>query len=196
MKKITSTVCTIGILSASVTHGYAAEINNKQQQYDRLQVAETDKGSKNNLKLDLNTIFPDSTLRNAVKTKMGTTSDEVTPEQLSNVRDVLDLSGKGVKNFEGLQYLTGLNALYIKNSNLTEVPQQVLELNELKILDLSRNTITTIPDNMSFDKLRVLDLSYNKITAVPDSVWELPKLQALLLSNNKIKSIPEKNLSF
>lgn len=123
---------------------------------------------------------------------MGTTSDEVTPEQLSNVRDVLDLSGKGVKNFEGLQYLTGLNALYIKNSNLTEVPQQVLELNELKILDLSRNTITTIPDNMSFDKLRVLDLSYNKITAVPDSVWELPKLQALLLSNNKIKSIPEK----
>ncbi len=196
MKKITSTVCTIGILSASVTHGYAAEINNKQQQYDRLQVAETDKGSKNNLKLDLNTIFPDSTLRNAVKTKMGTTSDEVTPEQLSNVRDVLDLSGKGVKNFEGLQYLTGLNALYIKNSNLTEVPQQVLELNELKILDLSRNTITTIPDNMSFDKLRVLDLSYNKITAVPDSVWELPKLQALLLSNNKIKSIPEKKSKF
>ena len=76
------------------------------------------------------------------------------------------------------------------------MPQQVLELKELKILDLSRNTITTIPDNMSFDKLRVLDLSYNKITAVPDSVWELPKLQALLLSNNKIKSIPEKNLSF
>uniref|UniRef100_UPI00397CC712 immunoglobulin-like domain-containing protein n=2 Tax=Bacillus cereus group TaxID=86661 RepID=UPI00397CC712 len=196
MKKITSTVCTIGILSASVTHGYAAEINNKQQQYDRLQVAETDKGSKDNLKIDLNTTFPDSALRNAVKTKMGTTSDEVTLEQLSNVRDVLDLSGKGVKNFEGLQYLTGLNALYIKNSNLTEVPQQVLELKELKILDLSRNTITTIPDNMSFDKLRVLDLSYNKITAVPDSVWELPKLQALLLSNNKIKSIPEKKSKF
>ncbi|MDA1508491.1 DUF5011 domain-containing protein [Bacillus cereus group sp. TH36-2LC] len=196
MKKITSTVCTIGILSASVTHGYAAEINNKQQQYDRLQVAETDKGSKDNLKIDLNTTFPDSALRNAVKTKMGTTSDEVTLEQLSNVRDVLDLSGKGVKNFEGLQYLTGLNALYIKNSNLTEVPQQVLELKELKILDLSRNTITTIPDNMSFDKLRVLDLSYNKITAVPDSIWELPKLQALLLSNNKIKSIPEKKSKF
>ncbi|MGR5909307.1 hypothetical protein ACT7C4_02300 [Bacillus pacificus] len=132
MKKITSTVCTIGILSASVTHGYAAEINNKQQQYDRLQVAETDKGSKDNLKIDLNTTFPDSALRNAVKTKMGTTSDEVTLEQLSNVRDVLDLSGKGVKNFEGLQYLTGLNALYIKNSNLTEVPQQVLELKRIE----------------------------------------------------------------
>ncbi|MED4384705.1 DUF5011 domain-containing protein, partial [Bacillus mobilis] len=196
MKKITSTVCTIGILSASVTHGYAAEINNKQQQYDRLQVAEMDKGSKNDLKLDLNTIFPDSALKNAVKKKMGITSDEVTPEQLSNVRDVLDLSGKGVTNFEGLQYLTGLNALYIKNSNLTEVPQQVLELKELKILDLSRNSITTIPDNMSFNKLRVLDLSYNKITEVPDSVWELPKLQALLLSNNKIKKIPEQKSKF
>ncbi|MGR5879807.1 hypothetical protein ACT7DO_16075 [Bacillus pacificus] len=72
------------------------------------------KVQKDNLKIDLNTTFPDSALRNAVKTKMGTTSDEVTLEQLSNVRDVLDLSGKGVKNFEGLQYLTGLNALYIK----------------------------------------------------------------------------------
>ena len=134
----------------------------------------------------------------------------------------LDLSGLGLEELppeivkcRQLETLL-LGRFSKKNTNeLTNFPDAILQLTNLKILNLSHNPITSIPEAIGqlsnlteltlldtqitsipeaigqLSNLTRLDLSYNKITSIPDALGQLSNLTSLSLSSNQIACIPE-----
>ena len=77
-------------------------------------------------------------------------------------------------------------------NKLTEFPDVVFQLTNLKILVIAKNQITVIPEAIAqLSNLTELDLSYNQTTVIPEALAQLSNLIQLSLDNNQIKVIPE-----
>jgi internalin A len=77
-------------------------------------------------------------------------------------------------------------------NKLTEFPDAVFQLTNLKILNLSFNKITSIPEALrQLSNLTQLNLRINQITSIPEALGQLSNLTHLHLNNNQITSIPE-----
>ncbi|CAG9835019.1 unnamed protein product [Diabrotica balteata] len=75
---------------------------------------------------------------------------------------------------------------------LVVVPQDVLDLTNLKMLFLEGNFITALPDNLfwKLPKLMWLDLRNNLLESIPTSIAFHEKLENLLLTNNNLYNLP------
>ncbi|MEG3876124.1 COR domain-containing protein [Microcoleus sp. herbarium7] len=77
-------------------------------------------------------------------------------------------------------------------NKLTEFPDVVLQLSNLKTLSFVENQITSIPEAIGqLSYLRELNLNQNKITVIPETIGQLSNLTGLYLGNNQITSIPD-----
>ncbi|KAG0018752.1 Leucine-rich repeat-containing protein 63, partial [Entomortierella chlamydospora] len=71
------------------------------------------------------------------------------------------------------------------------VPIEIGFLRNLTLLDLSRNSLTSLPDSIQFlTKLTDLKLSFNYIEFLPSTIGELTKLTSLCADNNRLTKIP------
>ncbi|RWS17099.1 Leucine-rich repeat serine/threonine-protein kinase 1-like protein [Dinothrombium tinctorium] len=107
--------------------------------------------------------------------------------------------------------LDAITKLDFCNTRLTEFPFRVLQINTLRILNLSQNLIDSIPNHFfesgdhsiaqeSIERnitcqwrqslLEELYLQDNRLETVPCCLFELPSLQLLDLSNNKLRTLP------
>jgi Leucine-rich repeat (LRR) protein len=115
----------------------------------------------------------------------------------------LDLSGLGLEELPPeIGKCTQLETLllgewdgekreWVRNK-LSEFPDAVLQLTNLKILNLSWNQITSIPEVIGqLSNLTQLDLHNNQITSIPEAIGQLSNLTLLSLRDNQITSIPE-----
>ncbi|KAH0462822.1 hypothetical protein IEQ34_010397 [Dendrobium chrysotoxum] len=86
--------------------------------------------------------------------------------------------------------------LSLSGLGLTTVPSTVWETDEVVKVDLSRNSITELPNEMTTcSYLQVLILSGNKITQWPGVILSsLPSLSSLKLDNNPLSKIPPGSL--
>jgi len=81
-----------------------------------------------------------------------------------------------------LELLTELN---LSENQLQKIPPSVCQLKNLKVLALHGNKINGIPaDIKKLTSLEVLDLSGNQLTAIPDVLAEMKHLKELMLSAN------------
>lgn len=65
-------------------------------------------------------------------------------------------------------------------------------LNNLQLLDLSKNILTILPDWLAqLTKLESLDLSENNLMALPDGIAQLQNLQCLDIHGNKLNTLPD-----
>ena len=115
----------------------------------------------------------------------------------------LDLSGLGLEELPPeIGKCTQLETLLLGKfdeekrkwvgNKLTEFPDAVLQLSNLKILNFTSNQITAIPEDLGkLSNLTELYLSYNQITQIPDAIGKLSKLTELYLYHNQITVIPE-----
>ncbi|KAI9297704.1 outer arm dynein light chain 1, partial [Neoconidiobolus thromboides FSU 785] len=77
-------------------------------------------------------------------------------------------------------------------NELVELPREIGHLNNLTVLDLSKNQLRKLPDTIGcLLKLKELKLNQNQLTYLPRSIGNLKKLNVLNLSNNNIKYIPK-----
>ena len=61
----------------------------------------------------------------------------------------------------------------------------------IRKLNLSHQGLTEIPDEVyRLKQLRVLDLSYNNLTAIPGAIFKLHHLRTLVISHNQVSSLP------
>lgn len=101
----------------------------------------------------------------------------------------LDLSSGKLQNLdENIAFPACLLHLNLSNNKLTEVPSNVLKLDNLKSLDISFNSIVAFDDIPSFcHSIEKLNLSNNSLNGPPLWVWtEVPtNLIYLNISNNK-----------
>ena len=73
--------------------------------------------------------------------------------------------------------------------------RQVLQLTKLEILDLSKNRITSIPEDIKkLTSLRFLAVSRNRITRLPYALGEMSSLGKLKYDDNPIEFPPPEAL--
>ncbi|NER33110.1 MAG: hypothetical protein F6J93_03360 [Oscillatoria sp. SIO1A7] len=87
---------------------------------------------------------------------------------------------------------TGATELYLAGMNLTELPEAIASLTQLKVLNLSYNQLTEFPEAIaSLTRLQELDLSENQLKELPEAIVNLTKLQQFDLYKNKLTEVPE-----
>jgi hypothetical protein len=75
--------------------------------------------------------------------------------------------------------------------NLMSIPQEIVELQNLKSLSLEFNQISEIREEISnLASLKHLFLNYNQIKVIPDSIGNLSSLESLSITHNGIASLP------
>jgi predicted outer membrane repeat protein len=108
---------------------------------------------------------------------------------LSEILDLNQISGSPTN--WGVWENDRLVELNMSNQNITELPENLGYLAELKILEFKNNQIITIPNSIEFlVNLDSLDLSNNNLTNLSTGFSELEDLNLLNLSGNDIENYP------
>ena len=81
--------------------------------------------------------------------------------------------------------------LNLSGLGLTTIPPEVFELTNLKQLFLDSNKLTDLPQNVGqLTNLKVLSLSGNRLTTLPPELFELSGITGLWLDNNSLTAFP------
>jgi len=82
--------------------------------------------------------------------------------------------------------------LRLKGQNLTELPDYVMEMKNLKFLDVGSNQFSSLPDDFAkLQSLEILFCSDNLFETYPTVLNQLPNLYMVSFKNNRISFIPE-----
>lgn len=95
-----------------------------------------------------------------------------------------------LSDIDFIKHLTSVDALFLDNCNLQELPLIVTYMQKVYKLDLSGNNIQHFPEEISNMKnLIIIDLSNNQLKTIPKQVQILEILEILNLSKNLIEEI-------
>jgi len=89
--------------------------------------------------------------------------------------------------------LIGIRHLKI-SSDLSRFPREIIDLADtLEILDLSGNSLSSLPDDFSrLTKLRIIFLSNNQFTQLPEVLGRCPELSMVGFKTNRIRKVSAK----
>ena len=105
----------------------------------------------------------------------------------------LNLSGMGLTELpESLGRLTQLRSLELSGNQLKELPESLGQLTQLQTLNLCNNQLTSLAESLGqLTQLQTLLLNGNQLTSLPESLGQLTQLRELFLPNNQLTSLPE-----
>ncbi|XP_013412224.1 protein flightless-1 homolog isoform X3 [Lingula anatina] len=89
--------------------------------------------------------------------------------------------------------MIGLRWLYVNDSNLDKLPDELSNLNKLEHISLVRNNLVSIHGELSdLPCLRVINCRYNNLrnTGIPTDIFSLEDLSTLDFSHNQLKEVP------
>ncbi|OAY46664.1 hypothetical protein MANES_06G017500v8 [Manihot esculenta] len=113
--------------------------------------------------------------------------------ELVNLKKLSVNSNKLLYLPHSISRLTSLKSLDARLNNLRSLPENLENLINLQVLNVSQNFqfLETLPYSIGLlISLVELDLSYNRITSLPDSMGCLRKLQKLSVEGNPLVSPP------
>lgn len=87
--------------------------------------------------------------------------------------------------------LTQLKKLHLENNKIENLSEDISNLINLEQLTLAHNKLTTVPSSLGdLISLKILDLSNNELEDLPFSIENLEKISRLTLDGNKFEDIP------
>ncbi|NET83099.1 MAG: GTPase [Moorea sp. SIO1F2] len=102
--------------------------------------------------------------------------------------EVLDLSNKSDNSILDVF----VNFFPDRAQPLTKIPEEVFEIKQIKVLNLSHNKIEELPKYLgNLSNLTWLNLSHNQLSNLPESLGNLSNLTWLDLSGNQLTKLPE-----
>ena len=103
----------------------------------------------------------DTKLSNALHDIAGVPyNQQLTTEQLAALTGDVNLSGYGISDIDGVQYLTGAASIDLSLNTIGSIPREIENLTSLESLDLSGNKLTMLPSNIgNLSSLKTLDIS-------------------------------------
>lgn len=90
-----------------------------------------------------------------------------------------------------------LQELRLSGHDLPVIPSSFVYMTSLRVLQLRRNKIQRMEDDVFalpdgvLSVLEELDLEYNELTSLPESIGNLRSLRVLRASNNRLETIPD-----
>jgi len=98
-----------------------------------------------------------------------------------------------ISNINWIWNFTNLETLESIGNYLKVIPDELINLKDLKHLILSDNFIEKIPDEIeNLTNLKQLLLNYNKITKIPEKIGNLTNLRVLeIWYNKKLEELPK-----
>lgn len=131
--------------------------------------------------------FQDEKLEQAIRQALDKNENEAITKQEMESLTYLNLSFKGIKSVQELQYATNLKNLNLYLNEITDIkPLAALKL--IRYLDLSYNQIDSIEVLSSLKNLESLIVNGNNLTSI-DVVKHFPRLQELGAGENQIVDI-------
>jgi len=87
--------------------------------------------------------------------------------------------------------LQNLTHLYLNNNQLMSIPPEIGQLSNLQDLYLYDNQLTSLPSEVGkLQNLTHLYLYNNQLTSLPSEIGQLQNLMYLIINNNQLTSIP------
>ena len=90
-----------------------------------------------------------------------------------------------------------ITQLNISDNKLETLPLEIFQLDNLERLDVSRNTIVSLPiveeggdAGWKCRSLSHIDISHNELESLPNILFELPELKDITANHNRITDIP------
>ena len=104
-----------------------------------------------------------------------------------------DYSFEDVQNIEETKrVLTGMTELDLSDAGLNELPECIVLLTHLQLLELTGNNLKTVPDVLrALTNLKSLELWDNKLKELPVWLTELKEVTEVNVSNNNFRIFPE-----
>jgi internalin A len=93
---------------------------------------------------------------------------------------------------ESIAQLSQLRVLYLNHNQLRTLPESIAQLSQLQVLYLNYNKLTTLSESVTqLSQLGILSLSDNQLTTLPESIAQLSQLRLLYLDGNQLTTLPE-----
>jgi hypothetical protein len=111
---------------------------------------------------------------------------------LADTLEILDLSGNQLSDLpDDLPRLHNLRILFCSNNDFEHVPPVLGECPELELIGFKANRISSFDDAAVPAKLRWLVLTDNRLDALPASLGKCVRLQKLMLAGNRLEHLPD-----
>ena len=88
--------------------------------------------------------------------------------------------------------MTSLTVLRVQSNEITLLPLELGSLFNLRVFDVSKNKLKSIPDLQNCILMEEVNISSNDFDEFPDCILAMKNLKSLNISCNKIKRIPYK----
>lgn len=112
--------------------------------------------------------------------------------ELAETLEVLDLSNNQLSQLPSeLSQLKNLRIIFASNNLFTKLPEVLGQCPKLEMVGFKANQISHVPSGSLPEALRWLILTDNKIASLPESLGNKPKLQKLALAGNQLTSLPK-----
>lgn len=137
---------------------------------------------------------PDEALNHALHDALGTAySEPLLDTQLMMLSGMLNLSGLGIKDITGLEYLIGIDTFVLSNNDIDDLTISFCSMvanHTVDRLHVSDNNLNSIPSELETSSLKYLDLSMNKFYSLPLSVTKMSDLMWFNFSGNRTSNLP------